>query len=105
MKPERMLLRAADNGEDFAVEACEIAGIEPALGIDHRRSPLGGSIIAAHDIGSPDVQFADLARCHNAAVRPDKPRLNASDQRADCVIVTRRVAADARDAGRTLVMP
>ena len=40
---------AADDVEDVAVEAREIAGVEPAIGVNHRCSRLRGPVIAAHD--------------------------------------------------------
>jgi hypothetical protein len=41
---------------------------------------LRGPIIAAHDIGTAYVQFADLARRDGATARPNQTRLDPSDQ-------------------------
>src|SRR5260370_42301112 len=73
------LLGAADDVKNVIFEAGEIASIEPAIGVNHRRGPLGGPIIAAHDIGTADVQFADLARSDGATARPTQTRLDPSD--------------------------
>src|SRR5437868_13384932 len=77
------LLGAAADVEGVAVEAREIAGVEPAIGVDHRCSRLRGPVIAAHDIGSADVQLADLARCNSATAGRDATPLDSGTQPAD----------------------
>jgi len=93
------LLGAADNVQNVIFEPREIAGVKPAIAVDHRRGPFGGPIIAAHDIGTADVQFADLARRHCAAVLPDQTRLDPGDQRAYGGVIFRRLRPDSRDSG------
>src|SRR5712672_1852445 len=63
------LFGAADDVKNVAFEPCEIARIEPAISIDRRCGRFGVSVIAAHDIGSADVQLADLAGRDSAATR------------------------------------
>src|SRR5216683_814629 len=73
---------------------------EPALRVDHSRSSFGGPVIAAHDIGTADVQLADLARRDGATVRADQTRLDPGDQRPDGIVISRRLRPDAGDCGR-----
>ena len=63
------LLGAADDVETIALEAREIAGIEPAVGIDRFGGEVGRAVIAAHHVGPADMQFADLAVCDDRCRR------------------------------------
>src|SRR5262249_4166394 len=78
---DNQLFAAADNVKGVTVELREIARIEPALGVDNGCGRLGGAIIAAHDVGPADVQFADLAWTTGAATTLlYQTCLNAGDQ-------------------------
>ena len=55
------LLGAADDEEAIALEAREIAGVEPAVGIDRLRGEIGRAVIAAHHVAAADMKLADLA--------------------------------------------
>ena len=94
------LLGATDDVEDVIFKSRKIAGVEPAIGVDHRRGRLGRPVIAAHDVGTADVQFADLAWRHGAAARPNQTRLDADDQRAHGVVISGRLRVDNSDPGR-----
>ena len=93
------LLGAADDVENVAVEPCEVAGVEPAIGVDHCRSPFGVPVIAAHHIGTTDVQLADLARRHGAVVGPDQTRIDPRYQRAYSIVASRQLRLDGCDRG------
>ena len=72
--------------EAIALEAREIAGIEPAVGIDRLGGEIGRAVIAAHHVGPADMQFADLAVGDDGAVAADDPGFDARQQRADRLI-------------------
>ena len=100
------LLGAADDVETIALEAREIAGIEPAVGIDRFGGEVGRAVIAAHHVGPADMQFADLAVCDDLAVAPDDFGFEARQKRADRLILARRFRTDARKLpGEHSVMP
>ncbi len=71
-------LGAADDVKTIALEAGEISGIEPAVGIDGLGGEVRRAVIAAHHVGSADVQFADPALGDDLAIAADdfgfKPR-------------------------------
>ena len=57
--------------ETIALEPREIAGIEPAVGIDRFGGEVRRAVVAAHHVGAADVQFADLAIGDDLAVATD----------------------------------
>src|SRR5215831_14679646 len=79
-RADDQLLGAADDVKNVVFEPREIAGIEPAISVDHRCGLLEVSVIAAHDIGTADVQFADLAWRDSATTRLYQARLDPRDQ-------------------------
>jgi hypothetical protein len=98
---DNQLLGAADDVEGVVFEPREIAGVEPAIGVDHRRGRFWGPVISPHDIGTADVKLADFARSDHVAIWPYQARLNPGDQRTDGVVASRRLRPDARDSGGT----
>ena len=65
------LLGTADDIEAFAVKTREIAGVEPALTVNHLGGQIRRAIIAAHDVAAAYMQLADFARRdRNAVERP-----------------------------------
>src|SRR6266404_4410176 len=99
------LLGAADDKKDVAVEARQIAGVEPSIPVDGRRSRLGCPIIAAHDIGASDMKLADLAWVDGAAAGLYQERLDAADQRAHGIVAPRADARTPEIPGAHSVMP
>src|ERR1700752_1030209 len=54
-------LGAADDMENIAVESREVAGVEPALAVDHLGRQIRCAIVAAHHVAATDVKLADFA--------------------------------------------
>jgi len=68
------LLRAADD-EQCAIRflACQVAGIQSAVGVDRLRGQLGVPEIPAHHVGTAHPQLTRHARGHVMALRIDDP--------------------------------
>ena len=95
-------LGAADDMEAIAVEAREIAGIEPALRIDRLGREIGGAVVAAHHVAAAYVKLADLAVADRDTVdRPDAG-LDARQQRSNRLIAAWCIEAHAGYSGRAL---
>ena len=73
----------------------EIAGIEPAVAVDHLGRKLGGTIVAEHHVAPADMQFPDLTSCRRNAVERSDPRLYSRQQRANRLVRPRRIEAHA----------
>src|SRR5215469_12930284 len=100
-RADDQLLGAADDVKNVVFEPREIAGIEPAISVDHRCGRLGVPVIAAHDIGTANLQFADLAWRNSTATRLHQARLDPRDQRADGVVISGRLRPNACNRGGT----
>ena len=95
------LLGATDDEQRFAFEAREVAGVEPAVGIDRLRGEIRRAIVAAHHVRPADMQFADLAI--RATTTPSRPTILASipgSKRADRIVAARRLRPNAGDSRR-----
>ena len=93
-------LGAADDIKAIAIEAREIPGVEPALAIDSSRREVRCAVIAAHHVTPADMKLADLASRHRYAVYRSDAGLDARQQRADGLILTRGVESNAGYSGR-----
>jgi hypothetical protein len=70
---DNRLLGTFDDEQGLALEACQVAGIEPTVLVDRLRGEIGGAIASAHDIATAHMQFADL--CIGYGVIFDQCRL------------------------------
>ena len=71
-----------DVGIAVVVEIAEVAAVQPAAG-QRGRSIAGRLVIAEHDIGSADADFANLARTEAGAVGREDHDLDAVEHSAD----------------------
>src|SRR5262249_41219581 len=66
------LLRATRDEEMVSVEASQVAGIEPAVGINRLSGEIRGAIVTEHHVGAAHVQLANLAVPYAFALRIDQ---------------------------------
>src|SRR6266850_7448911 len=92
---------AANDIEAIAVEAREIASVEPALAIDGLRRQIRGAVVAAHDVAAANVKLADFTFRHRYAVERPDASLDARQQRPYRMIGARRIEAHSGYSGRT----
>src|SRR5581483_6532678 len=95
------LLGAADDVHLVALEAGEIAGVEPAVRIDRLGREIGRTVVTAHDVGPADVELTNIAIGDDRAVATDKARLEARDDRSDRAVFPRRVGTHPGNSRRT----
>src|SRR6266849_3073403 len=95
-------LGAPNDVKAIALEACEIAGIEPALAIDDLRRQIRCAIIAAHDVAPANVKLADFTSSHWYAVDCPDSGLDTRQQRSNRLIAAWRIEPNAGNSRRAL---
>ena len=69
--------------------AREVAGVEPAFGVDDRGGEVRGAVVALHQPGAADMDLADLARGDGLAVGAEQAELDARDGLAHGIVAAR----------------
>ena len=63
----KVLLAVGDVEEAALVDAPDVAGVEPAVLVEHLGGRLGVVVVAAHDARAPDEDLAVLGDAHLGA--------------------------------------
>src|SRR4029077_17301149 len=77
------IFRAPDDEEVSIFQASEIASIKPSVGIDGSGGFFRSAIVALHDVGAANAQFADSPCGNRLAIASDELDLNSWKHRAN----------------------